>query len=403
MLAALAVPTAQAASGVPAAGGAPLLAAAGEALAIVLAVVRAPRRLDDRAWLARFEVERSLAGSPAAGDRVAVAWDEPARGRAPRFVEGTRVLVALAPLPAWSVWRERLDGREALGVAREGDAFLRDPSEADITLLARWLDLPEASRGGPAGVAVLAALVAHASPPLAGAALERLEATPGLATRLSPEAHADLAGALGDTGRPEALRQGVLDLVGARGLAGLRPAVAALGAPGAPLAAEAQEALARLDGGLDAERVHALLARSEAGVRAVALRHAPASLEPDPARTRLAEDPAPEVRAAAARALARRRGMAAWDVLAPHLDDPDDVVRGAAIRALGGLGAPAVPRLVARARKASGVDAARPALLALALAGPDGARALHELAAAHPDARVRAMARFLLGRPPEGH
>jgi HEAT repeat protein len=391
---------------VPAAGGAPLLDAAAQARAVVLGVVREPVRLDPRSWIAVLEVRRGLSGPYAAGDRVSVAWEEPARRRPPRFAEGTRVLVALADLPGWSIWRERLGERDAVGVAREGGAFLRDPTEADVDGLARWLGLSRAGRDGPEGVAALAALVADASVPLAEAAVEHLAAVQDLAGHVAgapgSEARASLMRALGDPGRPVTLRAAVAGLAGARALEGLRPALEAQAAPGGALAAAAVDALGRMAGGLPAARVRTLLARPEPGVRTAALRHAPPGMDPEPARVALAGDPDSGVRAAAVGALAEREGLAAWDVLAPRLDDPDDAVRGAAIRALGGLGAPAVPRLVERARGGD-LDSARAPLLALALAGPDGRKALRVLAARHQDAEVRRLAGFLLGRPPDPH
>ena len=68
----------------------------------------------------------------ARGDAVVIAWEELASSRPPRFANGDRVLLALEPLAAGSLWRKRFGDPKALlaarGVAQRGAAFLRSPS-----------------------------------------------------------------------------------------------------------------------------------------------------------------------------------------------------------------------------------------------------------------------------------
>jgi len=404
-----------AASGVPAAGGQGLLQAAVDAPLVAVGVVGAPEPLDERSWRAQIELEAVLAGDAEPGSVRTLAWEELARERPRRFDEGTRILAALGPLPGWSIWRERLrDGGtegegQTLGVARRGRAFLRDPDPATLDLLAAFLALAPEDRTAAPGIRALAALAAGAHPALAEDALDALARAPALSELLGEPGRRDLARLLADPDRPGALRRGALDLVGERGLEALRPALRPLQEAGAPLAPEALAAEARLDGGLAAERVAGLIEREEPGVRAVAVRFAPVSLEPDPAAAALAADPATSVRAAAAEALGARRGMGAYDPLLDALRDPEEEVRAAAARALGALGAPAVPRLAQVALEQEDPVVARGAILALARAaahgegGAEATKALRALAASHPDPKLRGLAGFLSGVPQGRH
>ncbi len=379
----------------PAAGGHVLLDAAAEAPLVVLGVVGEPEPLDARSWRAGLRIER-------AGDVTPIAWEELAPERPRRFDAGTRVLVALERLPGWSIWRTRLAGREALGVGRRGEAFLRDPDPETLDLVARYLAVAPEEREREPGVAALAALAASATPAVAGSALARLERVPGLAGRLDPSARGELARLLVAAGRPLELRRQTVRLAGGRRLVSLRPELELLAAPGSPLAADALAARVQIDGGLSAQDVRVLLQRAEPEVRGVALREAPASMQPDPALAALASDPAPAARVGAVQGLAARRGMDAFDTLVPLLGDADPQLQGAAVVAVAGLGEPAVPRLLALAQ-AGDLDAARGPMLALARIGAPGAPALVVLAESHPEPRVRGFARFLLGRGPEGH
>jgi len=402
-------------SGVPAAGGQGLLQAAVDAPLVVVGVVRAPERLDERSWRAQIELEAVLAGEAEPGSVRTLAWEELARDRPRRFDEGTRILAALGPLPGWSIWRERLRDVDAdaegqvLGVARRGRAFLRDPDPATLDLLAGFLALAPEDRTEAPGIRALAALAAGAHPALAEDALDALARAPALSELLGEPARGDLARLLADPDRPRALQRQALALVGQRRLEALRPVLRSLQKASAPLAPEALAAEARLDGDLAAERVATLMEREEPGVRAVAVRFAPVSLEPDPAAAALAADPAPSVRAAAAEALGARRGVGAYDPLLDALGDPEEAVRAAAARALGALGAPVVPRLAEVALEQDDPVVARGAILALARAAAhgearaDATKALRALAASHPDPKLRGLAGFLSGVPQGRH
>jgi HEAT repeat protein len=112
------------------------------------------------------------------------------------------------------------------------------------------------------------------------------------------------------------------------------------------------------------------------------------------------EDPAPEVRAAALETLIERRGSAALDSALPMLFDPDQRVTRTASLGIASLGSEAVPKL-RRLLEQRPFDQPRelaPAAFAMAMAGPEGRRALVEIAARHPDARVRGLAELALGR-----
>lgn len=392
----------------PASGGAPLLRAAAGARRVLAGSIEAPAALDRSGWAAWLRVERELPAPAArgtdapAGERVRIAWEELVPGRPPRFRDGERVLVALEPLPGWSLWRQRLPRRDALAVAERGQAFLRDPDPATIETLARWRALAAEERDGPAGAGALAELVARAATPLAEAAVAELATLPGLATRLGDDGVRALAAALADPGRGEPVRLALLRLAGAQRIAALHPAVAARTEEGPPLAAAAWEALAALDGGLPEATLRRLLTSPDPGVRAVAAARAPGSaLEPQAARL-ARRDPAPEVRAAAVAALAGTRRPEHVELAFEALGDPAPEVRGRAAQALGALGDGVVPRLREIAEGGAGPRTAS-ALAALAFTGPEGRAALRAIARSHPDAATRQLARLYAGEKLDGH
>jgi len=383
------------------------MAAAADAPATVVGTVTEARALDERAFVAWLDVKRALSGPHAAGERVAIAWDERRSGRARRFDDGARILVALAPLPTWSIWRERLGERTALGIARRGEALVIAPDAPTVESVAAWLARPASERASTAALPDLAAIVAVAEPTVAHGAIDRMDGLPGLAAALmapgSEGPRARLAQALGDATRPAALRAAILALVARRELVVLAPEVARLARePDANLAPEALAAWAALPGGIPAKDAAALLARPEPAVRAAVLAHAAGVLDDAAVEAHLEDEPAGEVRAAAVHAWVARRGMDAWPRIAPLLDEPSALEGAAAVRALGGLGEPAAARLAKRARERP-LAGARGPMLALTFAGPKGAGALRALAADHPDPAARALATFLLGREPPAH
>jgi hypothetical protein len=403
-IAALVAITALAPTGEAAAGGTSrLIQAAESAHATVLGVVQEPTRIDLHGYAAAFVIEQVLVGQEPESKRVRIAWEELAPGRPLRFSNGDRVLVALEPLPSGSLWRQRFPQGDALAVAARGEALLHDPSPGDIALLQVFLRFAPDQRDAPAGVWSLARLTAQAQPPLALAALDRLNGVPGLGQRLEPAAVAALDQALrNEAGRPLELRKRLVALAAERRLEGLRPSLEALAQPGSSLEPEAIEALAVLDGGLPEARVRQLLERPDGRLRALAVRRAGDLLDPAELAALLRSDPDAAVRAAAVGALVERAGTASLDDATPALFDADGRVRGEAARALGGLGEPAVPALRTLVLEHGAPEAAAP-VAALGLAGTSGRAALVEIAETHSDRKVRAMARLALGRPLDPH
>jgi hypothetical protein len=392
----------------PAAGGVALIGAAEAAPDVVVGRVRAPERIDLHGWRAALVVERSLRGAHAAGDELAVAWEELAPRRPARFAEGARVAVALEPLPPGSLWSQRFPKRDALAVAARGEAFLRDPEPGTLEPLAAWLALaPEARESAP-GIEALAALAASGEPRVAASALARLDAVSLLAERVyaSEAAGKSLAGLLADAARPPDLRRHAFDLAARHALRTLEPAIEAQAGGPSDVQGAAVDALARLRGGLPAERAAELLQSSDPAVRAAVARRAGDGMKPEKLRVLLAADPAGVVRGAAAEALAERDGAASIDAVVAALRDSDPAARGGAMRGLAGLGAAAVPALHREIWETA--PTAEPgrlagAVLTLALIEPDGVAELRRIAHEHPSERIRKLAELALGRIRDKH
>ena len=378
----------------------PLLAAIDAAPVVALVRVGETRQSDPSGWSARLTIVRPLRGG-AAGDQLAVVWEEVARGRPPRLSSGQEVLVALAPAPSGSLWRQREQAVPgALALAGDGEALLAAPSRRDVELLAILTALPAAA--SPADrAAALADLALGGSPPLALAALARLSAEAPLAAALAEARLVALATAAGDAQRPQSVRVALVSAAGAMRRPAARPPLLAHATPGNPLEAPALLALASIDGGLPADQAAALLDRDDPALRAIGARFASGNAVARRLPALVRGDPDPRVRAAAATALAATRTVWGVDGCLPALADRDPTVRAAAASALGALGANAVPTLerVARTQPAE----ARGALAALALAGPTGADALRRLSAELPDEELRAFARLALGQGPHAH
>lgn len=388
----------------PVAGGDALLDATENAVATVVGVVREPARIDTHGWAGSLEVERSLAGPVAAGTVQRIAWEELALARPPRFANGERVVVALAALPGISLWQQRFppgpDAPTVLVVAAEGNGFLRQPDPSTIEGLDRYLALPSEERVRGHGVAALAALMREAEPAVASAALRRLAAIPGVGALLDHDGRQALASAAADESRPFPLRSDLVGWIGRERIVALRPTLASLASsPGSPLQAEAVEALGILDGGLPADRSAALLRSRDPKLRIVGVRFVATAKAEEELVGLLRNDPAPTVRAAAARELVARRGAAAVDDVASGLFDAAPDVRAAAAQALASVGEPAVPTLLRLTLERTGSETHGP-IAALALAGPAGGSALVEVAASHRDPAVRKIARFALGEAP---
>ena len=384
----------------PAPGGAPLLAASDAGAATVVGTVGPAVRLDVRGLTAELLVERVLAGTLPPGSHQRIAWEEISPQRALRFPEGARLVVALEPLPSSSLWRTRFPEGGVLVVAAQGNAFLREPDTATLDALAAYLALDSPARSDSAGASALLALAADGHPSLAAAALSKLDAIPELDAQIADAGREDFNRLLGDTGRPLALRLQALELAGRRALRSLRSTIAPFARPGSPLEAPALAAIAQIEGGLSKSTVDALLVRPEAAIREVAVRFSRDGIGDTQLVAVMQEDPAPEVRAAALETLIERRGSAALDSALPLLFDPDQLVTRAASLGIASLGSEAVPKL-RQLLEQHPFDQPRelaPAAFAMAMAGPEGRRALGEIAASHPDARVRRLAGLALGR-----
>jgi hypothetical protein len=400
-LAALALASPMRAAAPPAAGGADIVAALERAPVSVVGVLRDVRRLDDEAWTARMAVERALAGAP--GDTLVVAWEEHARSRAVRFDVGDRVLVALEALPGHSIWRQRIPDREqraaTLAVADAGEAFLRQPAGGSVSVLEHYLALGPRERERNPGIGYLVRLARDAQPALAESAVARMARVSDLDRALDASSAARLVAALVRPDATQRLTSAILDLVEARRLESLRPALeAGLEAserPPAPIV----EALARLDAGLSSDRSLELLGWQDAPAhRAIGARYASGeAVDRLPRLLRVDRDP--DVRAAAVTRWVELRGPDGVERALVALEDSDPEVRRATLLAIGSLGPEVVPPLRDVALNGP-PHAAGAAVGALRASGsPEAWRVLEEIAASHPDEGVRLLARSALGRP----
>jgi hypothetical protein len=392
-----------AAAAAPAAAQGSFLDAAEGAAHVAVGVVREPAALDRHGFAASFQVERALSGGAAPGAALRIAWEQFDPSRPVRFAGGARWLLALDAFPGGSLWLERipdaLRGAPVFVVAARSSAALPDPDTASLEVLGAWLALDAEGRRGAAGARALAALVERGSAPLASGAAARLDRLPDLRALATGETAAALGRALADPARPVELRRAIAELAARRRLDALRPALETVAAAESPVRADAITALARLDGGIGAERAQALLADTDPRVRAAAVRSTP-GLDPAELARLARSDRAPEVRAAAVGALADRSDPRGPEAAAAALADPDLEVRREALRAIMLHGEASAP--VLRERAFAGSDeAAAAATAALGLTGEAGRGALEEIAARHPDEKIRKAAHFALTRSAE--
>ncbi len=387
----------------PARGGAPLLRGVEHAKRTAVAKVVDVGRIDTYGYGATFAVERDLAtDTPVAGETLRVGWEEFSPDRPARFRKGERLLVALEALPGYSLWRQRFPNGNAFAVAERGTAFLRDPDDASITTLARYLRIDPSEREQAPGIEALAGIVEAAAPPLAEGAATRLGEIPGLGAKLRQPAAAALGAAIESEARQEDLRRTLIRLAAAHRLDGVREWIARVAEAGPPLAGEAWAALLAIDGSLSAPTVERLLGSADPSVRAVAARASAGTAQAARALALARSDPASEVRIAVVETLVPAQSPGSLEVGFAALFDREPTVRVAAAQAVGRLGADVVPHLRELALARSGRDANGP-LGALAFAGAEGQGVLLELSQTHPDENTRGQARLLLGLDPRKH
>jgi len=383
----------------PAAEGTALVEALEAAPLALVGTIEGRSALDATGWRADVAVEQVLVGS-AGSATVVIAWEELAPSRPPRFGRGERVLLALEPLAGGSLWRKRFPDPQQLlaahAVAQRGTAFLRRPSLGSVSILQHYLSLPAALRGSPAGQRHLLALAADAERPLAVSAARRVSELRGDGALGAGDAGLVLRALARGASDPE-LASALLIWIERRQPLGLAPALdAALAAPGGAPATFVQ-ARGLLGDGLPAERERALLASPSPEQRAAA-----AGVAGPAQRDRLADlvrrDPAPEVRTAALRRLARLDGPASLETVLDAFDDRETSVRNAAALQAAAFGPEVVPRLLDVAQQRPW-PASQAAVRALRTANvPEARAALAQLADEHPDQRVRALASVALGR-----
>jgi HEAT repeat protein len=176
--------------------------------------------------------------------------------------------------------------------------------------------------------------------------------------------------------------------------------IAPFATPGSPLEAPALAATARIDGGLSKSAAEGLLRRPEASIRETVVRFSRDGVGDARLSALMREDPAPQVRAAALQTLIAQRGSDALDSVLPSLFDSDPLVTRAASLGIASLGSEAVPELrrLLEQRPFGQPRELAPVAFAMAMAGPEGRRALDEISASHPDDRVRRLAGLALGR-----
>ena len=391
------------AQGLRAAGGVEIVAAIDHSDLCVVGRTRSVRELDAKGYTAQLIVEQALGSGAASGSALAIAWEELASARPPRFASEDRVLICLEALPGSTLWLRRFPDpeqrRTVLVVASRGGAFLRDPLPGSLDELEHYARLTPADRAGSQGAARLVALAARAEMPIAEDAVARLSARETLARQLDAELASQLIEALLRPDASEALQQGVLRLIAERHPTTLRPPLEALASRKPPPSALVFEALARLDGGLPPERSAALLRDASPERRATAARFASGPDAASRLTERLRSDPDAGVRAAAVSRLVSLEQERALTTAMATLADEDADVRLAGARAVASLGAAAVPDLRA-AVEAGRQPAASTAIAALRMTATEEAHAaLVVIAKSHPDVGIRKLAGLAIGEP----
>ncbi len=385
-----------------AAGGTGILAAGENGAIVVAGSVRNPAKIDLHGYRADFYVEAVVSGDVGIGDTVVIAWEELAKERTVRFEHDQGALLALAPLPTQSIWRNRFKKSDGVVriVASEGNAFLREPAAGTVATLTHYFAMARSAREAAPGLVRLVDLVAEAETPVAREALDLLTERQQHLGDTTEGARWALARSVADERRDLDLRRDTLAFLAAVRANGVRDLVEKLTEVEGPLQGDAWRALDALDGGLSGERIDTLLASTSPPLRAVG-----ASLARSEARAKLAaivaKDPDPTVRASAVERLVALFQEDAFEEVAPALRAEDKDLGIAAARAVGRIGEAVIPKLVAMADEDPAPGHER-AVLALSLTGPKGRSALKELYLGHKDEKVRNLAGLALGQLP-GH
>lgn len=377
--------------------GAALLAAAETAVAVVAAAVVEVRQLDATGYVADLDIERTLSGEHLA--RRTVAWEEASPARPPRWTAGDRIVVALEDAPDNSLWRRRRTaGAGAWIIAAAGYAYVRAPNVAALDALAAYLELDAEKGSSAAGSAALTNLAAHAPPAVGVTALARLQSP---ASALSPAVVASLTEIAADEGHDAEVRAAALQVIARRRLLEARATVEQIAAREGAARVAALDALAELDGVLADTTVAALLASDRPRERAAGARLAgPRTAERQLLATARGDEDA-GVRAAALTRLAATNTSWGLAATVDGLADPAAEVRAAAARAIAAIGEPALPALD-RAVALAGATAPG-AIATLSLMGPTAGNRVAEIARSHPDEHLRALALLALGHVRDEH
>lgn len=368
----------------------------------MLGRIREPRRIDADGYQAVVEIEQVLAGSINEHKHIRLGWEELSATRPPRFKDGERVVVAIAPLPSASLWQGRFadpSRGDVYIVAEEGEAYLLQPDKQSLQELSSYLAAGKDERGRANAVAALARMIAYAAPDLAvAAAVELVAMDPP--SPFSGAAEAALGEALLARQQPQ-LRSLIIEIAARQRLESLRSQLQQLGDTDPNLGFNALMAVAAIDGSLAEGQAQALLADPNPIRRSVAVRLARGAII-EQILPLLRTDPDPRVRAEVARTLIEQRGTAAMGEVLLALSDPDAFVRTETARSLGQLGEAVVP-VLAKLADTAAAPTAIAAVLALESTGAAGAEALHEISENHSDASIRRLAKLARGKLEDEH
>ncbi len=370
-----------------------LLDAAASARVVVVGRAGPTRSVDRHGRSAPVQVSRTLQGRPPTPLRV--AWEDLAPRSRPRLPEGREVLLALDPLPGFSLWRERFPGGGPLVIKDRASALRVDPAPETVEALARFLALEPPARRTERAVPALVGLVRAPDVGLARDALHRLDGLPGLPAALESESEsgAELAETVARV-QPE-LGEAILELGARRRLRVLLSAAReASSAPG-PLEAAGWRTRAAIEGSLPEGTARALLARDDPRLRAVGATWLRGKGREARLRALWRSDPDGGVRVAALAAL----GDGLRDAeLVDALADADARVVQAALRRIVARGESMIAPLLASVEQKGGEDVERARAIAALARIPEAHSELERLARRHPDEKVRGFASLALGR-----